>query len=30
MQYTEADLRSDKAFTRLPITGLQAQAKRRV
>ncbi|HEY3920030.1 MAG TPA: gluconate 2-dehydrogenase subunit 3 family protein [Stellaceae bacterium] len=29
MQYTEADLKSDKAFTRLPITGLQAQAKRR-
>jgi gluconate 2-dehydrogenase gamma chain len=28
MQYTEADLKSDKAFTRLPITGLQAQAKR--
>jgi gluconate 2-dehydrogenase gamma chain len=26
MQYTEADLKSDKAFTRLPITGLQAQA----
>lgn len=30
MQYTEADLKSDKAFTRLPITGLQAQAKKRV
>jgi gluconate 2-dehydrogenase gamma chain len=29
MQYTEADLKSDKAFTRLPITGLQAQAKKR-
>jgi gluconate 2-dehydrogenase gamma chain len=29
MQYTEADLNSDKAFTRLPITGLQAQAKKR-
>lgn len=29
MQYTEADLKSDKAFTRVPITGLQAQAKRR-
>jgi gluconate 2-dehydrogenase gamma chain len=29
MQYTEADLKSDKAFTRVPITGLQAQAKKR-
>jgi gluconate 2-dehydrogenase gamma chain len=29
MQYTEADMKSDKAFTRLPITGLQAQAKKR-
>jgi gluconate 2-dehydrogenase gamma chain len=29
MQYTEADLKSDKAFTRLPITGLQAEAKKR-
>jgi len=29
MQYTEADLKSDKAFTRLPITGLQAQEKKR-
>jgi gluconate 2-dehydrogenase gamma chain len=28
MQYTEADLKSDKAFTRLPITGLEAQAKK--
>ncbi|HVA11672.1 MAG TPA: gluconate 2-dehydrogenase subunit 3 family protein [Stellaceae bacterium] len=27
MQYTEADLKSSKAFTRLPITGLEAQAK---
>ena len=29
MEYTEADLKSDKAFTRVPITGLQAQAKKR-
>ena len=28
MQYTEADLKSDRAFTRLPITGLQTQAKK--
>jgi gluconate 2-dehydrogenase gamma chain len=29
MAYTEADLKSDQAFTRLPITGLQAQARKR-
>jgi gluconate 2-dehydrogenase gamma chain len=29
MEYTAEDLASSKPFTRLPITGLQAQAKRR-